>query len=101
MLAQKELAVTHEQYIGQEREAELKSEYVNGEIFAMSGASRYHNKISSNMVASLVNQLIQKECSVYSSDMKVKAAKADAYTYPDIAVACESEQFEDENTDVL
>jgi Uma2 family endonuclease len=101
MLAQKKLTITPEQYLIQEREAEFKSEYVDGEIFAMSGASRKHNEISSNIVINLGTQLFEKECSVYSSDMKVKASKVDAYTYPDIVVSCDSQEFEDENTDVL
>ena len=90
-----------EEYLVLERESENRNEYFNGEIFAMAGASRAHNQISSNIVRVLGNQLLEKPCTVFSSDMKVKMAKIEKYTYPDIVVACENEKFEDGNNDVL
>ena len=60
-----------EDYLYQERQAECKNEYLNGEIYAMAGASRNHNQITSNLLISLGNQLLKKPCSVYVSDMKV------------------------------
>ncbi len=93
--------LTAEQYLSQERQSETKSEYFDGEMFAMAGASREHNQISANLVRVLGNQLLEKPCSVYSSDMKVKIEKVKKYTYPDIVVACQTERFEDENRDVL
>lgn len=101
MRPQEHLPLTSEQYLAKEREAEFKSEYINGEIFAMAGASREHNQISSNIVISLGSQLLDKPCSVYSSDMKVKIAKANKYTYPDIVATCDPQHFEDDHTDVL
>ena len=101
MLAQKELSVTPEEYLFQERLAESKSEYVNGEIFAMAGASREHNLISSNVVIGLGAQLFDTSCSIYSSDMKVKIESAKKYTYPDVLVTCDKERFEDDKKDVL
>jgi len=76
--------LTSEQYLFQERQAEIKSEYFDGEIFAMAGASREHNQISANLIRVLGNQLLDKPCSVYSSDMKVRIEKARKYTYPDL-----------------
>ena len=93
--------LTSEQYLFQERQAEIKSEYLDGEIFAMAGASREHNQISVNLVRVLGNQLLDKPCSVYSSDMKVRIEKARKYTYPDLVIACQTERFEDEHQDVL
>ena len=90
-----------EDYLALERRAEYKSEYFNGEIFAMAGASREHNQISVNLVRVLGNQLLDKPCSVYSSDMKVRIEKARKYTYPDLVIACQTERFEDEHRDVL
>ena len=101
MRPQEHLPLTPEQYLIQERQAEFKSEYLNGEIFAMAGATREHNQISSNIVISLGSQLLDKPCSVYSSDMKVKIAHTNEYTYPDIVTACDPQRFEDEHTDVL
>ena len=101
MRPQEHLKLTPGQYLAQERAAETKSEYFNGEIFAMAGASREHNQISSNIVASLSIQLQEKPCSIYSSDMKVRIDQANKYTYPDIVAACEPQRFEDGHTDVL
>ncbi|MDM8550557.1 Uma2 family endonuclease [Desulfobacterales bacterium HSG2] len=93
--------ITPEEYLAMEREAEIKSEYVDGEIFAMAGASRKHNQISANIVRILGNQLLERPCSVYVSDMKVKAEKAENYFYPDIVISCEEEEFEDDEEDIL
>ncbi len=93
--------LTPEQYLSQERQSDTKSEYFDGEIFAMAGASREHNQISANLVRVLGNQLLDKPCSVYSSDMKVRIEKARKYTYPDLVIACQTERFEDEHRDVL
>ena len=63
----------------------------------MAGACREHNQISANLVRVLGNQLLDKPCSVYSSDMKVWIDKARKYTYPDLVIACQTERFEDEH----
>lgn len=94
------IRLTTEQYLSQERQSDTKSEYFDGEIFAMAGASREHNQISANLVRVLGNQLLDKPCSVYSSDMKVRIDKARKYTYPDLVIACQTERFEDEHRDV-
>ena len=93
--------ISPEEYLASERESETRNEYFDGEIFAMAGASREHNQISANIVRVLGNQLLEKPCSVYSSDMKVKIKEIEKYTYPDMVVVCEEEAFEDENNDVL
>lgn len=93
--------VSPQAYLALERKAETRNEYYKGEIFAMAGASRAHNLIATNMIRWLGNQLLERPCSVYSSDMKVKIAKIDKYTYPDIAITCGEEQFEDKEEDVL
>lgn len=103
MLAQKKTVITPEEYLAMERESDIKSEYLNGEIFAMAGASQEHNQISSNIVRILGNKLLEKPCSVYASDMKVKieTIKVNKYTYPDIVITCNDEKFEDEKRDIL
>ncbi len=66
--------------------AECKSEYFNGEMFAMSGASPSHVLIVSNIVAELRGQLKQKPCRVYSADLRVRISPTGLYTYPDVVV---------------
>jgi Uma2 family endonuclease len=89
------------EYLARERQAEAKSEYFNGEVFAMSGASRKHNLICVNIAASLHQQLQQRPCEVYVGDMRVKVNQIGLYTYPDVVVACGAPQFEDAELDTL
>jgi len=101
MRPQPSIRLTAEQYLFAERQSDTKSEYFDGEIFPMAVASREHNQISANLVRVLGNQLLDRPCSVYSSDMKVRIDKARKYTYPDLVIACQTERFEDEHRDVL
>lgn len=92
--------ITPEEYLAIEREAEYKSEYFDGEIFALAGASRAHCLLTSNIVGLLHGQLRGRSCNVYASDMRVKVESLGKYTYPDVVVACD-ERFEDEHGDTL
>ena len=91
---------TPEEYITQERKALHKNEYLNGQIFAMSGASRAHSLITGNIFNRLYNQLIESDCEVHSSDMRVQPSPI-AYFYPDVVVACGEPRFEDDVFDTL
>jgi Uma2 family endonuclease len=93
--------LTPEEYLAIERKAEFKSEYFNGEIFAMAGASQPHNRIVSNVISALNPQLLQRDCNIYPSDMRVKIEKINKYTYPDVVVACGKEILEDKHVDTL
>ncbi len=93
--------ITPAEYLAIERKSEQRSEYLNGEIFAMTGASRNHNLISTNIVVSLGLQLRGRPCEVYASDMRVKVTAAGLYTYPDIVVICGEPRLEDEHLDTL
>ena len=86
---------TPEEYLALERKAERKSEYFNGEIFAMSGASPQHVLIVTNVVAELRGQLKTRPCTVYSTDLRLKVSAAGLHTYPDVIVVCCEPQFDD------
>ena len=92
---------TAEDYLTLERSASIKSEFHNGEIYAMTGASRKHNLITVNIAGELRSQLKKRPCEAYINDMRVKAAEARSYHYPDIAVVCGAPQFEDTYFDTL
>ena len=92
---------TPEQYLALERQASYKSEYVNGGIFAMAGASREHNQIAFNIAGELHGQLKNRPCLAYVNDMRVKVNATGLYTYPDVAALCGEPQFEDEQMDTL
>src|SRR5206468_6291774 len=77
------------------------SEYINGQIYAMSGASREHNLIVVNLIRELSSQLRGRPCEVYASDMRVKVRPTGMYTYPDVVAVCGEPRFEDEQVDTL
>lgn len=92
---------TPEEYLALERQAEQRSEYYAGEIFAMAGASEVHNLIAGNIFASLHTQFRGRPCRVYMNDMRVKVHPTGLYTYPDVVVVCGERQFDDAQHDVL
>lgn len=93
---------TPEEYLALDRRAAFKSEYVDGEIVAMAGASREHNLIALNIAASLHLQLKGRPCETYMADMRLGVDVAHTYAYPDIAVVCgEPEFLDDSHFDVL
>ena len=93
--------LTPEEYITAERKATFKSEYLSGEIVAMSGASDTHNLITMNTSTALYNQLADRGCRVYASNMRVGISAGISYFYPDIAVTCDKPRFEDNVLDTL
>ena len=93
--------LTPEEYLDFERKATTKHEYVNGQMFAMSGASFAHNFITANTANQLYNQLIDSECQVVTNDMRVKAIETESYFYPDIVVVCGEPRAEDDTFDTL
>ena len=92
---------TPEEYIALERKAEYKSEYFDGHIIAMSGASSKHNLITGDIFYGLYPQLIGHGCDIFISDMRVRASLGDAYFYPDVVVVCGEPEFEDDVFDTL
>jgi Uma2 family endonuclease len=90
-----------DEYLALERAAEYKSDYVDGRIDAMAGASREPILITFNISRSLGNQLADRPCEVYPSEMRLKPAQARSYRYPDIAVVCGAAEFEDQLSDTL
>jgi Uma2 family endonuclease len=91
-----------EDYLAAERECiDEKHEYVAGQVFAMVGATYNHNLIVTNLARELSAQLKSRPCSVLSSDMRLRIQVADACTYPDILVLCDSPSFHDGRKDVL
>ncbi|TXH75429.1 MAG: Uma2 family endonuclease [Thiothrix sp.] len=103
MSAQSKSQLSEATYLAQESSASEKSEFLDGEVFAMAGASRAHNQITSNLVVAIGSQLLDKPCSVYASDMKVHTLSENLskYSYPDLVATCADEHFEDEHATVL
>ncbi len=101
MSTQPQTYLTPEEYLAIERQAEYKSEYVDGVMYAMSGASFKHNVIVANLLTELVQQLRGRPCRALPSDIKVRMPDSRKFFYPDVSVVCGEPQFHDESTDVI
>lgn len=86
--------VSVEEYLALEERAEFKSEYFDGEIFAMAGGTPEHSLIAANLVRVLGNSLDDGPCRVYNSDQRVKIPDTGLFTYPDVTVVCEEPLFD-------
>ena len=93
--------ITPEEYLVLERKAEIKSEYFDGEMFAMSGTTLVHTKIVVNIARELSTQFMDRQCEVYTQDLRVKVSSTGLYTYPDIAALCGNPKLEDDHFDTL
>ena len=80
--------LTVEEYLAIEREAECKSEYYRGEMFAMAGGTGNHSDLAGCLNWALRNRLAGRACKVYNSDMKVQIEPGGLNTYPDLSVVC-------------
>ena len=80
--------LTVAEYLARERRAEFKSEFFNGEVFAMAGASRAHNFVKENLIGELFARLKGGPCRTLSSDQRVSVAATGLYAYPDIIILC-------------
>lgn len=101
MSVQTKKYITPEEYLTAEREATFKSEYYQGEVFAMSGAGNNHNIITINLIVQLHTNLRGKNCQVYSNDMRLHIPVNGLYTYPDIMAVCGEKKFLDDKEDTL
>jgi Uma2 family endonuclease len=100
MSTQPKSHLTPEQYLQIERRADFRSEYFQGEMFAMSGAREPHLLVVTALVALLYGSL-KGRCRVYSNDMRVLVSPTGLYTYPDIVVVCGKPNFLDDELDTL
>jgi Uma2 family endonuclease len=101
MSTQPQTYLTPEEYLAIERQTEYKSEYIDGVMYAMSGASFKHNVIVANVVSELVQQLKGRPCRALPSDIKVRMPDSRKFFYPDVSVVCGEPQFHDERADVI
>ncbi len=101
MSAAPKMRLTPEQYLAIERKAEFKSEFYDGEMFAMAVASMEHNSLKDNLIVQIGSRLWGGRCRTFSSDMRVKVSRTGLYTYPDIVIVCGKPEVEDDVMDTL
>jgi Uma2 family endonuclease len=91
--------ITADQYLRLEREAEFKSEFVNGLVYPELGTTANHNIIAGNCLVFLTLQLQQRPCQAFGSDVKVRVDKANVFRYPDVSALCGPVLFHDDGKD--
>ncbi len=92
---------TPEEYFALERNAEFKSEYLDGRIVAMTGASIEHATIAGNVFGELRTRLRGGPCRAFISDLRVQVEGGRRYTYPDVSAVCGEPRFMDGTLDTL
>lgn len=94
MSIQPQHGYTLEEYFALEQASEVRYEYWQGEVFAMSGASPAHVQIQVNLITLLRSQLRRRPCRIFSSDMRLKVPSFPPYRYPDLSALCGEPVFE-------
>lgn len=92
MVAAKERSplLTPQEYFAWEERQEIKHEYFDGEVYAMSGGTQNHGRIAVRLVSLLDNHLDDGDCAVFNSDVRVKIQESEKYVYPDASVTCDA-----------
>ena len=91
--------LTWAEYLELERAAEFKSEFFEGEMFAMAGGTPQHSLIATNLAREFGNRLKGGPCVAYNADLRIKIEATGLFTYPDLSVICGSLQFADSTED--
>ena len=86
--------LTLEEYLQLEAKSDIKHEYIDGEVYAMAGATDTHVTIAGNIFALLLSHLRGSGCRVYISDLKVRIESKNRFYYPDVLVTCEDRDRE-------
>jgi Uma2 family endonuclease len=84
-------SLTPDEYLVWEREQPIKHEYIDGEVYAMTGGTLPHNDIAVNLTSILRTTLRGTGCKVRMSDAKVRVAAKGPYFYPDVVVSCDEQ----------
>ena len=85
--------MTIEEYLEWEPLQDVRYEYVNGKVFAMTGGTIPHNDIALNLYRTLYPHLRSRGCRANVSDVKVQVSPKSAYYYPDVIVSCDPQDL--------
>lgn len=95
------IQITEAEYLEFEAQNEIKHEFVNGEVFAMTGGSVRHNLISNNTSRTLMNQLEDKDCIVLSGDTRLRVDAKVSYRDLDVMVICGKVKYVNNRVDTV
>ncbi len=91
---------TVQAYLAQERQSDVRREYVDGEILAMAGETPTHNRLAGNVYLALENAFAARDCAAYCVGVRLRVTPTQ-YRYPDVMALCEAARFDDENPPAL
>ena len=89
--------LTPKQYLEIEQKAEFKSEYWNGQMYAMAGGTPRHSEAGTRFAAALISRL-GDGCGVFNSDLRLRDSEDGLYTYPDVSVVCGEPKYGEAHT---
>ncbi len=91
--------ISERDYLDGEKISEIKHEYIDGDVYAMAGASKNHQRLIFNVCGELYRHLKNTPCEAFSSDIKLRADKGGKYFYPDVMVVCSNDEKDDYYTE--
>ncbi|GAC1581704.1 MAG: Uma2 family endonuclease [Polyangiales bacterium] len=93
--------MTYSDYLTAERRAEVRHEYLRGQVWAMAGGTIEHGRLASALAGELRSGLRGRPCAVFSSDVRIRVEATDRATYPDLSVACGKRETAKDDDDAL
>jgi Uma2 family endonuclease len=87
--------ISIEDYLAYEKDGQIRHEYVDGYIYAMTGASATHNRIALNCASGLLERAGDQGCEVFISDMKLSITVWNCFYYPDVMICCDKQDDDD------
>jgi Uma2 family endonuclease len=93
--------LTVAEYLARERTAEVRGEFLGGEVIPVPRTSREHNRLKENLVGEIGTRLKGGPCRTYSSTQRVNVSATGLYTYPDIAIVCGRAEYDPADRDTL
>ena len=94
MVVERVRQMTVAEYLAFEEDSDIKNEYIDGEIYPMTGGTGNHSSITINTILAIGIQLRSSNCSLHSSDMRVKVGVS-RYVYPDLSAVCGEARYDD------
>lgn len=97
---EKQEIYTYEEYLALEQRYNIRYEYYQGEVFAMAGGTKRHDRISFNIRQS-IEQIMHNDCDAFSGDVKIEIQPNIHYVYPDFAFSCDEADLEDDQDPLI
>jgi Uma2 family endonuclease len=90
-----------QEYLDGEKLSDIRHEYVDGQVYAMAGGTKNHNKIAGNVFSDFKSALDGGPCETYMNDVRLRvfSLESESYYYPDVVVSCEPDDGDDQHVE--